>query len=81
MERDVVVIAFARQLLDPFGVPRREIGPQLEDDAALGGVDNDRILLVETSWKRLCDRGGDADQCGENGKNSDRRDFEERGES
>ena len=57
VERHVVVIALARQLLDALGVLGREVGPQLDDDAALGGVDDDRIRLVEIGGQRLGDRG------------------------
>ena len=57
VERHVVVITLARELLDALGMLGREIGPQLDDDAALGGVDDDRVLLVEIGWQRLGDRG------------------------
>ena len=71
MERHVVVIAVARKLLDTLGVLGRDIGPQLDDDAALGGVDDDRIGLVEIGRQRLGDRRRDANQRGDEGKNSD----------
>ena len=71
MERHVVVKAFARELLDALGVLGREIGAQLDDDAALGGVDDDRILLVEIGGQRLRDGGSRAEQRGEDGENSD----------
>src|ERR1700694_2479481 len=71
MERHVIVKAFASEQLDLLSVFRREIGPQLNDDAALGGVDDDRILLVEIGRKRLRDRGSHANERSENGKNSD----------
>src|ERR1700682_673370 len=71
MERHVIVKAFTSEQLDLLGVFWREIGPQLYDDAALGGVDNDRILLVEICRKRLRDRGGRADQRNDKGENSD----------
>ena len=71
VERHVVVIAVARELLDALGMLGREIGAQLDDDAALGGVDHDRILLVETGGKRLRDRGSGADQRGDEGESSD----------
>ena len=71
MERHVVVKAFARELLDALGVLGRDVGAQLDDDAALGGVDHDRIGLVETGRQRLRDRGSRADQRGDNGENSD----------
>ena len=60
VERHVVVIALARQLLDPLGMLGREVGAQLDDDAALGGVDDDRVRLVEIGGQRLGDRGGRA---------------------
>ncbi len=62
MERHVVVIAVPRQLLDPLGMLRREVGAQLEDDPSLGGVDDDRIRLVEIGRQRLRDRGGHGHQ-------------------
>src|ERR1700737_2726989 len=71
MERHVIVKAFASEQLDLLSVFRREIGPQLNDDTALGGVDDDRILLVEIGRKRLRDRGGRADQRDDEGENSD----------
>ena len=71
MERHVVVKTFTRELLDAFGMLRREIVAQLDDDAAFGGVDDDRIGLVEIGRQRLRDRGGRTYQRGENGKNSD----------
>ena len=71
VERHVVVIAVARELLDALGMQGREVGPQLDDDAALGGVDDDRILLVEAGGKRLGDRGRGTDQRGDEGENSD----------
>src|ERR1700730_6201363 len=66
VEWHVVVIAFARQLLDPLGVFRREVGAQLEDDAALGGVDDDGILLVKIGRKRLRDGRRGANQGDDN---------------
>src|SRR6185437_2719108 len=71
MERHVVVKAVARELLDALGVLGRDIGAQFYDDAALGGVDDDRVCLVEVGGQRLGERGGDADQRGKDGKNSD----------
>ena len=71
VERHVVVVALARQLLDALGMLGREVGAQLDDDAALGGVDHDRIRLVEIGGQRLRDRGSRADQRGEKAKNSD----------
>ena len=53
VERHVVVKALARQLLDALGVLGRKVGPQLDDDAALGGVDDDGVGLVEIGRQRL----------------------------
>ena len=71
MERHVVVEAVARELLEAFGMLGRQVGPQLDDDAALGGVDDDRILLVQIGGQRLGERGGRADQRDDDGENSD----------
>src|SRR6202041_2700193 len=71
MKWHVVVIAFAGQLLQTLGVLRRDIGAELDDDASLGGVDDDGVLLVETGRKRLGDGGGPAQQADENGEKSD----------
>src|SRR5207247_7683550 len=38
VEWHVVVIALARELLDALGVLGREVGSELDDDAALAGV-------------------------------------------
>src|SRR5262249_6208418 len=66
----------ARELLDPLGVLGREIRPQLDDDAALGGVDQDRVLGVEAGRQLrlhlgLGERGHGADQCGNDGEDTD----------
>src|SRR6476659_6560099 len=61
----------AESLLAALGMLGREIGSQLDDDAALGGVDHDRIRLVEIGGQRLGDRGGHKEQRGENGENAD----------
>ena len=71
VERHVVVIAVARQRLDALGVLRCQIGAQLDDDAALGGVDDDRIGLVEIGGQRLGQCGSRAYQRSEQAKNSD----------
>src|SRR5207237_6500153 len=71
MEWHDVVKTFTRELLDAIGMLRREIVAQLDDDAAFGGVDDDRIGLVEVGRQRLRDRGSRAYQRGKNGKNSD----------
>ena len=71
MERHVVVEAVAGELLDALGMFGREIGAQRDDDAALGGVDHDRIGLVEIGRQRLGERGSRAEQRGEEGENSD----------
>ncbi len=66
MERHVVVEAFARQLLDALGVLRREVGPQLDHDAALGRLDDDRILLVQIGGQGLLRQRGKSEQDGDN---------------
>ena len=71
MERHVVVVALARELLDALGMLGREVAPQLDHDAALGGVDHDRIRLVEIGGKRLGDRGDRADERGDECEDSD----------
>ena len=49
----------------------RDVGAELDDDAALGAVDHDRIGLVEIGGQRLRDRGHDAEQRGNECKNAD----------
>src|SRR4051794_4699390 len=56
VERHVVVIALARELLDALGVLGRKVRPQLDDDAALGGVDDDGVGLVEAGRQGLRER-------------------------
>ena len=46
VEDDAVVEAFARQRLDALDVLGREIGPQRDDDLALRGVHDERVLGV-----------------------------------
>jgi hypothetical protein len=46
MERNAVVEAFARQLLDALDVLGRQIGAQLDDDAALGRLDDEGVLRI-----------------------------------
>ena len=71
MERHVVVIAFAGEQLDALGMLRRQIVAQLDDDAALGRVDDDCVGLVETGRKLLGDRRDRADQRGKDCENAD----------
>ena len=52
VERHVVVIAFARQLLDALDVLGREIGPQLDDDPPVLGVDQQRVLRIGAGGQR-----------------------------
>src|SRR5438445_223639 len=61
----------ANQCLDALGVLGGDIGSELDHDAALGGLDHDRIGLVEIGGQRLRDRGGGANQRGDDGENSD----------
>ena len=46
MERHAVVEALARELLEPRSVAGRDVVAQLDDDAALRGVDQQRVLRV-----------------------------------
>ena len=71
MERHVVVEALARQLLDAFGMLRRQVRAQLEDDTALRGVDDNGVGLVEIGGQRLRYGGSHAKQRSDDGKNSD----------
>ena len=43
---DAVVEALARQLLDALDVLGGEVGAQLDDDAALGRLDDERVLRI-----------------------------------
>jgi hypothetical protein len=79
MERHVVVIALARELLDALGMLGREVGPQLDHDAALAGVNHDRIRLVEIGGQRLGDRGSHEEQRGDECENSDHENSGSRG--
>ena len=47
VERHVVVELLARQRLEALGVLGREVGAQLDDDAAVLGVDQERVLRIE----------------------------------
>ena len=60
MERHAVVEAVARELLQPRGVVGREVVAQLDDDAPLRGVDQERVLRVGAGRKSFgpCARGG-----------------------
>ncbi|MET4761001.1 hypothetical protein ABH970_001373 [Bradyrhizobium ottawaense] len=71
MERHVVVIALARELLDALGMLGRDIGAQLDDDAALGGVDDDGVGLVEVGRQLLRHRRHREQKRGKNCENSD----------
>ena len=59
MERHAVVEFIARELLDALGMFGRDVGAQLDDDAALRGVDHQGVLRVGTGrqWLR---KSGDA---------------------
>ena len=46
MERHVVVKLLARQLLQPLGVSGRDVGVQLDDDAAGRGFEDQRVLRI-----------------------------------
>ena len=46
VERHAVVEVLARELLQPRGVARRDVVAQLDDDAALRGVDQQRVLRI-----------------------------------
>ncbi len=63
------------KLLDALGVLRRDIGAQLDHNPALGGVDDDGILFVETGRKRLGNGGRGNDQRDENGEDTDHGSF------
>ena len=73
MERHVVVIALARELLEALGMLGREVGAQLDDDAALGGVDHQRVLRIDAGGKfrRLREGGRRADERNDDGENAD----------
>src|SRR5262249_43947807 len=71
VERHVVVVAVAGELLDPLGMLRCDVGAQRDHDAALGGVDHDGIVLVEIGGKLLSKRGRGQHQRGKDGENSD----------
>ena len=79
MERHVVVIALARQQLDALGMLGGEVVPQLDHDAALGGVDHNRIRLVEIGGQWLGDRGNCANQRGDECENADHENSGSRG--
>src|ERR1700710_519463 len=46
MEHDAVVKAFAHQFLDPRDMARRKIGPHLDGDGALGGFEDQSVVVV-----------------------------------
>ena len=46
IERHVVVKAFARQLLQPLGVARRDVGAQFYDDLAGRSFEDQRVFRV-----------------------------------
>ena len=46
MEHDAVVKSFAHQFLDPGDVARRQIGPHLDGDGALGGFKDQSIFCI-----------------------------------
>jgi hypothetical protein len=54
-------------LLEALGVLRREIGAQLNDNAALRRVDDERIRLVEVCGQRLREGGRRTDKGDNNG--------------
>jgi hypothetical protein len=73
VERHVVIILVARELLDAFGMLGREVGPQLENDAAHIGIDDDGVLGIGTGRQLygLRERRRSANQAGKNGEQSD----------
>jgi hypothetical protein len=48
VERHVVVVFLARELLHARGVLRRDVIAQFDNDAALGRVDQKRVLGIDT---------------------------------
>src|SRR5215475_3149510 len=50
VEEDAIVLALARQLLDLGDVLGRQVGTQLDDDAAVLEVDVERVFLVHGSY-------------------------------
>ena len=58
VEGRVVVEALLGERLHPLDVLRREVGPELDDDAAGGEVHEERVLRVELRGKGR----GDADE-------------------
>src|SRR5579883_1837133 len=73
VERDVVVEAVAGELFDALGVIGREIGAQLDDDAALGGVDHDRVVGIDAGGqlRRRPQGGRNAHERDQDGENAD----------
>src|SRR5208282_3991689 len=52
VERHVVIEAVARELRHALGVMRRNVVAKLDDDPALGRIENQRALWIETGGKR-----------------------------
>lgn len=70
----------ARELLDALGVLGRKVRPQLDDDAAFGGVDDDGVGLVEAGRQGLSARGERGKKRGKHrGKNCETTDHENSG--
>src|SRR6202022_4486747 len=61
MERDAVVLALARQLLDLLDVVGREIGKHLDDHTAVLEVDIEGVFLVHGGG-RSCEHERDGDE-------------------
>ena len=72
VERHVVVEAVARQLLDALGVLRRDVVAQLDDDAAVFGVEQHGVLRIEPGRQlHLRESGRGADERDDDSENAD----------
>jgi hypothetical protein len=58
MKRHIVVKMIARELLEPLRMSGRNVIAQLDDDASLRGVKDERVLRVEPGRQRLRGLGG-----------------------
>ena len=70
MEWNVIVESITSKLLDALGMFGRDVGPQLDDNLALRGVDHDGVLLVETGRQWLRKSGDHEYQRGDEAKDS-----------
>jgi len=68
VKRHPVVEAVARELLQPPGVLRGDVVAQLDDNAALRGVDQQRILWIGSGRQRLGHTRSGEQQSGHDGK-------------